>query len=934
MRTLLLQRKMWLLALCAVVLAACGGDNGGSLLSVSVATGLVPGHEFNSVLTDVTRLDGDGSTLPPREARVVFSDGFARGKGVAEFDNLSPGRYSVFVRLLRLDGTILVSRRVQIELVADFNLVVHLTRDCVGVVCPAPAGSPALSECLSGTCVDPRCNPPDPTFCPDITFCVADADCPATASCATGVCTLGVCEADPNASACTPPSYCNPDPVSGGCVMPVVVDGGVDAAVDADAGTDAGDDASMLPDLSMPMEDAGEVDASMPEGDAGPICGTICTSEADPCVFGYWDCSEATPVCTEINFKPAGSTCGGGRTCTLEHECVFCEEGSACSFYCYAGTVSCGSGSRECVLDGSLLPEGSPFSDSYCYSDAPCGSGQVCDASGSPVDCIMDAPCGTGCDVGHMECDLLGAHCILDGVAAPGTTCGVNQVCDPSGTCIACAAGSSCTTPDPRCQTGLLSCDTGTPVCNVTTRAPGTYCGFFAGANHVCGPTGTCDVCNSGGACVLDSNVCQRAFTSCNTGVPVCTGTTGLRLDPGTMCDTDKVCDWDATCKYCVPGASCTSANGCATGTYACDFVYGAGCSGATTPLPLGTACATGVCNGTDTCCSPITATHVAVSTGMFCYISSDTRAHCTSDTTHALDLTNVVGISVGSNFGCALQSGGSVSCWGSNDGGQLGFIGAGSATAVPISLPGIAHEVQSGGYSSCAIVGASRDVYCWGYEEIIRHDFATSDVTPTQVPGLTGVAELAIESYHFCARLLSGDVKCWGYNFSGEGGDGTTSGSAIDTPVTVVGIHDAIDIDVADGRSCAVRATGDVMCWGVADVAGGPFLTATARTLPFHDALRVEVTSQSTRCVLRSTGEVWCFDHGAVAGIGYDASTMTIAPTAVHSIASATDLNMDADVGCAIGGATSEIYCWGNDGNSQFSPLASTYYEPILVCP
>lgn len=919
----------------ALLLASCGADGSGSLLSVSVATGLVPGHEFNSVLTDVTRLDGDGSALPPREARVVFSDEFARGRGVAEFSGLSAGRYSVFVRLLRLDGTILVSRRVHIELAGDFELLVHLTRDCVGVVCPAPAGSAALSECLGGTCVDPRCIPPDPTFCPDIAFCVGDEDCPATASCANSVCTLGVCEAESVEDACTPPSYCNPDPTHGGCITPAVVDAGIDADVMEDAGIeDAMIDAGPVLDMEIPVEDAGDTDGSISIGDAGPLCGTICTSEADPCVFGYWDCTSGVAECTEINFKPTGSSCGGGRTCTLEHECVFCDEGSQCSFLCYAGSVSCGSGARECVLDGSLLPEGAPYSDGYCYDDAPCGTGYVCDAGGNPTDCIEGADCGSGCDRGHMTCDAMGAHCILDDVADPGTPCGVNQVCDSLGACIACTAGASCTTPDPLCQTGLTTCDTGSPVCNITMRTPGYYCGFFAGDGHVCGPTGTCDVCNAGTACILEENVCQRAFNSCYTGAPVCTGTTGGRLDPGTTCDVDKVCDWDFTCKHCVPGESCASASGCATGTYVCDLAYGAACANTTTPLPLGTTCAAGVCNGTDRCCVPIEATQIAVSSGMLCYVTADAQVYCTTDTTHPLALSDVTGVSVGNNFACALSSDGSVSCWGSNDGGQLGYIGPNSATPVPVPLPGIAYEVASGGYSTCAIVGAARDVYCWGYEEIIRTDFGTTDVSPTQIPSVTGVVELALEDYHFCARLSDGTVKCWGFNFSGEVGNGTTSGSAVAIPATVMGLTDAVDIDLADARSCAVRATGDVVCWGIADIAGGPFLTATARTLPFHDALSIEVTSQATKCVRRATGEVWCFDHGAIAGLGYDASTMTISPTAVPFVTGATAFSMGVEQGCAIAGANSRIHCWGSNANLQFELAGGMLYEPIMVCP
>lgn len=914
------------------VASACASETGVSL-DVAVETGLVPAREFTYVQVELASAVEGVSALPVQEARALFGEDFARGAHVGSFSNLPPGTYLVVARLLRGDGTSLISRRVQIELAADYTLMVHLTRDCVGAVCPLAAGSPALSECLAGTCVDPRCNPPNPEFCPAITFCLTAADCPQPAECANALCTEGVCTTESIAGACPLNSYCDPTGAGNGCTGDVFVDAGVPDAGDADVSLDASEPDAAMPDATMIDPDAFVDGDAAVDVDAGPICGTICTLESDPCLFGYWECAPGVaPACVEINFKPAGSSCGAGRTCTAEHECVLCEEGASCSYACYAGVETCTDGARGCALSGAYVDVGQPYRDGYCFGDEPCGTGMVCDENGQPTDCIEGVECALGCDTGHMTCDLFGSHCIFDGIASVGTSCGVNQYCDSVGECVACTMGASCAGPDPLCQPGVIDCSGGTPECLSSALSPGTPCG----SGHVCDPAGTCQPCTNGATCT-GTDICRHWYTSCGSGVPVCFPG-GAALGTGAACDVNKVCDWDGVCKYCVAGEACTVDSGCSStsGTYACDDIYGAACvgTGASTNHAIGTPCSSGECNGAGTCCAPVSATSVAVTSYVGCYITADSHVHCMPSSFDASGVTNAVSVSAGYLHVCALLDDATVSCWGNNDWGQFGTTDPSSATAVNVPLPGTVYAVSAGGLSTCAIVGASRDVYCWGDEENARTGGAITTITPTQIAGVTGAAEVVSGDYHFCARLLSGDVMCWGSNNSGELGLGYKSASPVSTPAAVLGLHDATDIDLVYGHTCAVRATGGVVCWGLTDI-GTPDETApVAQALPFTNAVAVQVTASGTRCALQGTGELWCWNRGDHAGIGSDAVAMTIAPTRVRSTNAVSAFEMGDAQGCALNGSAHQVICWGDNSAGEFNSMGGTYYEPIAVCP
>lgn len=106
--------------------------------------------------------------------------------------------------------------------------------------------------------------------------------------------------------------------------------------------------------------------------------------------------------------------------------------------------------------------------------------------------------------------------------------------------------------------------------------------------------------------------------------------------------------------------------------------------------------------------------------------------------------------------------------------------------------------------------------VKCWGAEmetASATQGTMTSVKYPTEIPGLTGVAQVAAGVSFACARLSDGKVKCWGSNWSGRLGAGEKV-NLVKHPVFVSGLSGAIGLCAGDSHSCALTDHG-VFCWG-----------------------------------------------------------------------------------------------------------------------
>lgn len=312
---------------------------------------------------------------------------------------------------------------------------------------------------------------------------------------------------------------------------------------------------------------------------------------------------------------------------------------------------------------------------------------------------------------------------------------------------------------------------------------------------------------------------------------------------------------------------------------------------------------------------------------------------------THVIGLSpGVVELAVGSFHTCALTDVGGVRCWGNNANGQLGngSTYAPYAAQLPndvVSLTSGVVAISAGGDHTCALNSAG-GVACWGsnYSGQLGDGTTVNRPAPVPVVGLSsGVVAISAGDQFSCALMDVGTVKCWGGNSFQQLGNGSSTNNVF--PTEAVGLTNVVEISSGEFHSCALTTSQIVKCWGgnlTAQLGDG---TTETRFAPVTASVIGQGVTQVSAgrnhtCVLKADGGARCWGGNNEKELGNGTGLFSSTPVNVSGLSSGvSSISAGYQFTCAVLN-NGQVKCWGDSDAVYFS--IGTPFElrdfPVLV--
>jgi hypothetical protein len=348
--------------------------------------------------------------------------------------------------------------------------------------------------------------------------------------------------------------------------------------------------------------------------------------------------------------------------------------------------------------------------------------------------------------------------------------------------------------------------------------------------------------------------------------------------------------------------------------------------------------------------------------------------------------LADAVAVAGGAGHTCAVRQTGESACWGAGTCGQLGNGDIVDSCARAARSGLVDATAAAAGASHTCAVRATGEIVCWGGRQRSARQRRNERARPYRDragPGGPGAGGARRGVYHTCAirdarerpllglcyygqlgdgtigqlgrgnaniyasprpwrswgwvtrgghrgwRLFTralratGEVVCWGYGMTPANSATAASGSS--TLVPVSGLGDTTRWLRAATHACAVRATGEVVCWGYN---GATASSATAARPPprrrcrIRSAMRRGYRRVSGTRALRATGEVVCWGGRQRPARQRRHCPTPPTPLPVIGLVDAVACQRAATT-CRVR-ATGEVVCWGLGFNGQLGNGAS----------
>ena len=331
--------------------------------------------------------------------------------------------------------------------------------------------------------------------------------------------------------------------------------------------------------------------------------------------------------------------------------------------------------------------------------------------------------------------------------------------------------------------------------------------------------------------------------------------------------------------------------------------------------------------------------------------------------------------VGIGDDFTCVIASDDKVYCWGANTYGQLGNGDVTLETkyvATPVNmstgaLAGKTAKMLNVEKLRVCIIANDDKAYCWGLGALgngIDYNVAGSvnPVAVTMSGALVGKTVKYLSTNVNTSCLIASDDKayCWGYNGSGQLGNGDTNDSLIPVPVDASGALAGKSIKAifaGDVTTCALTTENRAYCWGD-NWRGGlgaglsPFVVSTPQ-LPTEIYMNNHLAGKTIKvlyvargnqvsCVIASDDKAYCWGDNALgelgaglppASLGYSDQPYPVYMSGALAGKTLKNLHMSDQRTVCASASDNNVYCWGYGQQGQLgNGLGINSNQPVLA--
>ena len=306
--------------------------------------------------------------------------------------------------------------------------------------------------------------------------------------------------------------------------------------------------------------------------------------------------------------------------------------------------------------------------------------------------------------------------------------------------------------------------------------------------------------------------------------------------------------------------------------------------------------------------------------------------------------------IAGGGNHSLGVTPVGKVLAWGDNTYGQLGNgTTTNSSTPILVNLPTgtIVTAIAAGPFHSLAVTSTGK-VFAWGRNNLgqLGNGTLTNSSTPVSVslPSGTTVTAVAAGAAHSLALTSAGKVLGWGADHDGQLGDGgcigTCFGFSVPVSASLASGTTVTAIAAGANHSLARTSTGQVLAWGFNSSGQlGNGTTANALTpvgvnLPSGTSVTAVSGGDAHSLALTSTGHVLAWGDNSSGQLGNGTTTGSLSPIAV-SLPAGTTVTSIAGGGFHSLALTwmRQVLAWGNNQEGQLGNGTTTgSLTPVMV--